>query len=133
MMIRALLFVLVPGLAVFTFFLGKAAFEAFVLEVCDSKFGCEGGVSFMALIAGLAFALSAISNAIAAFLQRVHLRSIPLKHLLGVVVVVGGVLAYAFTTVPTWPWADLGLMFWWLVLSGVLSWVVLFAATRVRV
>lgn len=132
MLVKVLLLTFVPGLVVFSSFFGKAAFEAYFLKLCDPKFGCQDGLLVAAFITGLAFALSVVGNAVVVMLQLSTIRSISLPRLFVVVILVGGLLDYAFTTVPAWPWADLGPMFWWLVLSGVLSWVTLFIARRLE-
>jgi len=118
--------VLVPGLCVGLFFVGKAGFEAWVLGVCDSKLGCSDGVAFAAWISVVAFVLTVLGCGITAFIARSTLSRLSVPAVGVSVVIISVLLCILFRSVPNWPYSGLGLMVAWALLSLGLSWATIF-------
>jgi hypothetical protein len=122
-----------PGLVVAVFTIGKSAYEARILGACDAKFGCAGGIQFAALISGIALVLSLVGCAFAARIQLSAVKTLSGKALTAAIAAASVVLLLLFQTVPSWPYADVGLMVWWLVASGILCTAAIAGARYVRI
>lgn len=123
---------LLPGLSVAVFYIGKAAVETWLLGQCDPKFGCAGGVSMIATVTSVAGVLSFIGCALAAALYTSAVYQPSRLALLLAVAVTSLVLIVAFATVANWPGTELHMVFGWVILSGIASFVSLFGAAHIR-
>ena len=92
-----------------------------VLDNCDPKFGCIGGIQFALFFSAIGGLVSSFSFAAAAFLPWRNKRSISRKYFISTGIVGGAVLSVILPTVLSWGGGDIvGLVFMWFVLSVVI-------------
>ena len=101
---------LVPGAVLFAASLAAAFVKSLDPAQCDPKFGCAGGLEFVALVSGLGALLSAVGCGASAVLHRRALRGLPRRTLVIAIVGISAFLVLVFPTVPGWPAVLLGAM-----------------------
>ncbi len=119
-------FIFGPGLLLSISSVGQAAINAFMLDNCDSKFGCSGGVEVIAFITGIMFVLSSASHALTSIGYKTILMRLSFFHLLCSIVILGAWQWVLFLTFDTWPIDSIfGKAFAWFCASFAISWIVL--------
>jgi hypothetical protein len=116
--------VLGPGLLSGLAMVAQTSVQSFVLGDCDMKFGCAGGVQFVAFLAAVSLLLSSVGFISVALPYRSFLRHLTFKWVLIFVVVLAAALRAMLYTFGHWPIESVLLaLVAWVVISALIFWV----------
>ena len=85
--------------------------------------GGRSNDSFTVAFASLAFAATLLGTVGAFVFARRNVRCMSWSSILAATAVTAVVLLVAIRTVPSWPFADIGLIIAWVLVSGVVAWL----------
>lgn len=121
--------ILGPGIICGLTLTSYTAFQSFVLGDCDIKFGCVGGVQFMAALAAAASTFSALGLILPVALFRSTIRALPRIWLLLIILLLAACLVVMLLTIGHWPFEPFApLLTAWTAASAIIGLAVLLLA-----